>query len=164
LVARRFLCDFAGRRQRVTFGGAAPHPRRRHPEEAMKTVTRINPPGTELIYKNYKFSQASLCDGIVEVAGQVGLAADFSVPDDIRAQARNAFTNLKQVLEAAGSDLRHVTHLTQYFTSIADVRAVDEVFSEFFPDDYPARTVVQVVALVMPQLKLEVQARAVVKQ
>ncbi len=55
-------------------------------------------------------------------------------------------------------------HLTQYFTSIADVRAVDEVFAEFFPDNYPARTVVQVVALVMPQLKLEVQARAVVKQ
>lgn len=130
----------------------------------MRTVTRINPPGTEVIYKNFKFSQATVCDGVVEVAGQVGMAADFSVPDDIRVQARNAFTNLKNVLEAAGSDLGHVMHLTQYFTSIADVRAVDEVFAEFFPDNYPARTVVQVVALVMPQLKLEVQARAVLKQ
>lgn len=129
----------------------------------MRTVTRINPPGTEATYRKFKFSQATACDGMIEVAGQVGLAADFSIPDDIRAQARNAFTNLKNVLEAAGSDLEHVMHLTQYFTSIGDVRAVDEVFAEFFPDNYPARTVVQVVALVMPQLKLEVQARAVVK-
>jgi enamine deaminase RidA (YjgF/YER057c/UK114 family) len=136
---------------------------RRHAEDTMKTVRRINPPGTEVIYQQFKYSQASVSDGIVEVAGQVGVAADLSIPDDVRQQARNAFSNLRNVLEAAGSDLRHVLSLTQYFTNIADVRAVDDVFAEFFPEDYPARTVVLVAALVMPQLKLEVQARAVVK-
>ena len=102
----------------------------------MKTITKINPPGTEAIYKAYKFSQAMVCDGIVEVS---------------------------HVLEAAGSDLRHVLHLTQYLTNIEDARAVTKVFAEFFPNDYPACTVVQVVALVLPQLKIEIQARAVVK-
>ncbi|MBK9624298.1 MAG: RidA family protein [Rhodocyclaceae bacterium] len=129
----------------------------------MKTITKINPPGTEAIYKAYKFSQAMVCDGIVEVSGQVGLAADSTVPEDISEQARNAFTNLRHVLEAAGSDLRHVLHLTQYLTNIEDARAVTKVFAEFFPSDYPACTVVQVVALVLPQLKIEIQARAVVK-
>jgi len=129
----------------------------------MTALRRINPPGTEAIYNAYKFSQAVLADGRVDVAGQVGVAADFKIPDDIRAQTRLAFTNLKNVLEAAGSSLAHVTHLTQYFTDIKDVPASDEVFVEFFPDNYPARTVVQVVSLVLPTLKLEVQATAVLK-
>jgi enamine deaminase RidA (YjgF/YER057c/UK114 family) len=129
----------------------------------MSEVKLVNPPGTEAIYESYKFSQATVAGGFVEVSGQVGLAADFSIPDGIRDQARNAFTNLKNVLEAAGSGLGQVMHLTQYFTDIRDVTAVDEVFSEFFPSNYPARTVVQVVALVLPQLKLEVQARAVLR-
>ncbi|MFN2426066.1 MAG: RidA family protein [Candidatus Binatia bacterium] len=130
----------------------------------MSNVKLVNPPGTETIYESYKFSQATVAGGFVEVSGQVGLAADFSIPDGIREQARNAFTNLKNVLEAAGSGLDQVMHLTQYFTDITDAAAVDEVFTEFFPKDYPARTVVQVSALVLPQLKLEVQARAVAKR
>lgn len=129
----------------------------------MAKIRLVNPPGTEAIYASYKFSQAVVADGRVDVAGQVGLGADFSIPDDIASQTRNAFTNLKNVLEAAGSSLAHVTHITQYFTDIKDVPASDEVFAEFFPENYPARTVVQVVALVLPQLKLEVQATAVLK-
>ena len=129
----------------------------------MAKIRLVNPPGTEAIYTSYKFSQAVVAEGRVDVAGQVGLGADFNIPDDIASQTRNAFTNLKNVLEAAGSSLQHVTHLTQYFTDITEVPASDEVFAEFFPDNYPARTVVQVVALVLPQLKLEVQATAVLK-
>jgi len=129
----------------------------------MPEIKLVNPPGTEAIYESYKFSQATVAGGFVEVSGQVGLAADFSIPDGIREQARNAFTNLKNVLEASGSDLAHVMHLTQYFTDIQDATAVDEVFTEFFPSNYPARTVVQITSLVLPQLKLEVQARAVLK-
>jgi len=67
------------------------------------------------------------------------------------------------VLEAAGSSLRHVLHITQYFTDIRDARNVDRVFVEFFPKNYPARTAVQVVSRVLPNLKLEIQATAVVK-
>ena len=129
----------------------------------MPEVKCINPPGTEAIYQSYKFSQAVVANGRVEVAGQVGLGPDFSIPDDVAEQARNAFANLKNVLEAAGSSLRHVLHITQYFTDIRDARKVDKVFVEFFPDNYPARTAVQVVSLVLPNLKLELQATAVLK-
>jgi reactive intermediate/imine deaminase len=129
----------------------------------MANLKLINPPGTETIYESFKFSQAVVAGNTVEVAGQVGVGPDFQVPEDVREQARLAFTNLRNVLQAAGSSLQHVLHLTQYFTNIADVRVVDEVFVEFFPNNYPARTVVQVVALVLPNLKLEIQARAVLK-
>ena len=129
----------------------------------MAKIRLVNPPGTEAIYASYKFSQAVVAEGRVDVAGQVGVGSDFKIPDDIRSQTRNAFTNLKNVLEAAGSSLQHVTHIVQYFTDIKEVPASDEVFAEFFPENYPARTVVQVVSLVLPQLKLEVQATAVLK-
>jgi len=129
----------------------------------MKQLKLVNPPGTETIYESFKFSQAVVAGNHVEVAGQVGVGTDFKVPEDIREQARIAFTNLRTVLEAAGSSRKPVLHLTQYFTNIADVRAVDEVFVEFFPENYPARTVVQVAALVLPNLKLEIQASAVLK-
>lgn len=127
----------------------------------MPELELVNPPGTEAIYKSFKFSQAVVAGGRVDVAGQVGLGPDMQVPDDIQSQARNAFTNLKTVLEAAGSSLAGVTQLTVYLTDIADSRAVNEVFAEFFPERYPARTVVQVVALVLPPLKIEVQASAI---
>jgi enamine deaminase RidA (YjgF/YER057c/UK114 family) len=130
----------------------------------MATLELINPPGTEAIYKSYKFSQAVVANGRVEVAGQVGIGPDFAVPDDISEQARHAFSNLRNVLVAAGSSLKHVLHLTQYFTDIKEVAAVDKVFVEFFPDDYPARTVVQVSSLILPTLKLEIQATAVLKE
>jgi enamine deaminase RidA (YjgF/YER057c/UK114 family) len=48
-----------------------------------------------------------------------------------------------------------------YLTDIRDSAAIDQVFTEFFPARYPARTVVQVVALVLPELRLEIQASAV---
>jgi enamine deaminase RidA (YjgF/YER057c/UK114 family) len=129
----------------------------------MTEVKLINPPGSERVYQSFKFSQAVVAGNRVEVAGQVGVGPDSKIPDDVREQARLAFTNLRNVLQAAGSSLKHVLHLTQYFTNIADVRAVDEVFVEFFPDNYPARTVVQVGCLVLPNLKLEIQASAVLK-
>lgn len=128
----------------------------------MAPLKLINPPGTEAIYESYKFSQAVVAGGRVDVAGQVGLGPDLSIPDDVEDQARNAFQNLKRVLEAAGSSLENVTQLTMYLTDIADSAAVNKVFAEFFPERYPARTVVQVAALVLPQLKLEVQASAIV--
>ena len=128
----------------------------------MPEIELVNPPGTEAIYESFKFSQAVVAGGRVDVAGQVGLGADMQVPEGITEQARNAFGNLKRVLEAAGSSLAGVTQLTIYLTDIGDSRAVNEAFSEFFPERYPARTVVQVVALVLPALQIEVQASAVV--
>ena len=121
----------------------------------------VNPPGTEAIYESFKFSQAVVAGDRVDVAGQVGVTLDMHIPDDVAEQARQAFTNLATVLEAAGSSLANVTQLTMYYTDIADSRAVDEVFAEFFDGRYPARTAVQVVSLVLPQLKLEIQASAV---
>ncbi len=127
----------------------------------MSKLSLINPPGSEVTYEKFKFSQAVVAGGRVEVAGTVGIRDDYSIAEDVGEQARQAFANLKRTLEASGSDLAHVLHLTQYLTNIRDVKAIDAVFSEFFPANYPARTVVQVAALIRPEFKLEIQASAV---
>jgi reactive intermediate/imine deaminase len=124
-------------------------------------VRLVNPPGTESIYESFKFSQAVVAGGRVDVSGQVGVTPELSIPDDITDQAEQAFANLRNVLEAAGSSLANVTQLTMYYTDIGDSQAVDKIFTKFFPERYPARTAVQVVSLVLPQLKLEIQASAV---
>ena len=130
----------------------------------MPNIEYVNPPGTEEIYKKFRFSQATVCGDRVELAGAVGITDEGAVPDDIVEQARWAFRNVQRNLEAAGSDMDHVLHITQYVTDIKDVRTIDkEVFDEFFPNTYPARTVVQVVNLVLPNLRLELQVSAVRK-
>ena len=72
--------------------------------------------------------------------------------------------NLGTALAAAGTDLAHVVKLTVFLTDIGDVATVRRVRNEFVdPASPPASTLVQVVALVDPALKIEVEALAVVE-
>ena len=103
---------------------------------------------------------------LVAVSGQVAWDADGNVVgrDDVEAQARQVFANLGTALVAAGTDLAHVVKLTVFLTDIGDVSTVRRVRNEFVdPASPPASTLVQVVALVDPALKIEVEALAVVE-
>lgn len=103
---------------------------------------------------------------LVAVSGQVAWDADGNVVGrgDVEAQARQVFANLGTALAAAGADLAHVVKLTVFLTDIGDVATVRRVRNEFVdPASPPASTLVQVVALVDPALKIEVEALAVVE-
>ena len=63
---------------------------------------------------------------------------------DVRAAARNALENLKAILEAAGSDLEHVLHVTLYLNAMEDFAAVNEVYKTYFTGTLPARSLVRV--------------------
>ena len=65
-------------------------------------------------------------------------------PGDVRAAARNALENVKAILEAAGSDLQHVLHVTLYLNDMEDFAAVNEVYSTYFTGVLPARSLVRV--------------------
>ena len=63
---------------------------------------------------------------------------------DVRAAARNALENIKAILEAGGSDLDHVLHVTLYINDIEDFAAINEVYETYFTGIRPARSLVRV--------------------
>jgi 2-iminobutanoate/2-iminopropanoate deaminase len=62
---------------------------------------------------------------------------------DARAAARNALENLKAILEAGGSDLEHVLHVTLYINDMEDFSAINEVYATYFTGIKPARSLVR---------------------
>jgi len=99
----------------------------------------------------------------VFIAGQLGLGLDGKLagaPGDFRAQAKQAFENLKNALAAVGAGFEHVVKLNNYLT---DIRAHLPIYREV-RDGYvstanpPASTTVQVGDLAIPGALYEVEA------
>jgi reactive intermediate/imine deaminase len=82
--------------------------------------------------------------------------------DDVVAQARKVFENMREVLAAAGCTFADVVKITVFLTDIADRPLVNPVRQEVFGETRPASTLVEVSALVIPGAKIEVEAVAVV--
>ncbi len=95
------------------------------------------------------YSQAVVANGFVYTAGQIGLdpATMDLVPGGVEAQTRQVLTNLKHVLEAAGSGLDRVVKTTVFLTDMAHFPAMNAVYAECFPHDPPARSTVAVAGL-----------------
>lgn len=81
---------------------------------------------------------------------------------DVSAQARLTFANLRRAVVAAGGSLADVAQVLIYMTDVADMPAIDAVYREFFAPPYPNRSSAAVAALVVPGMKLEIVAYAVV--
>lgn len=85
-------------------------------------------------------------------------------PADVRAQTRLVMENMKRALEAAGATFADIVRTDVFVTDMNEQDAIGEVMGEYFQDDYPASTLVQVGRLVDERLKLEVNAIAVVDE
>ena len=79
---------------------------------------------------------------------------------DIRVQTRAVLENIRDILASAGAALGDVVEVSTYLVNMADFNAYNEVYSEFFGYDGPARTTVAVAALPHPQLLIEIKAVA----
>jgi reactive intermediate/imine deaminase len=100
----------------------------------------------------------------VYISGQIALDKNGNIVgiNDFEAQARQAFQNVKNALEAAGMTFDHVVKLGLYITDMSQVSTVRRVRDEFVNTQQPpASTLVQVAALVRPELLFEVEAIAV---
>ena len=95
------------------------------------------------------YSQAIRTENLVFTAGQIGLdpATMEIVPDGVEAQTRQVLTNLKHVLETADSGLKYVVKSTVFLQDMADFAKMNAVYAEFFPENPPARSTVQVAGL-----------------
>ena len=95
------------------------------------------------------YSQAIRAGDFIFAAGQTGLDPSTMelVAGGVEAQARQVLTNLKHVLEAAGSGLNRVVKTTVFLTDMTNFAAMNAVYMEFFPENPPARSTVAVAGL-----------------
>ena len=84
------------------------------------------------------------------------------IGENVEDQTRATLENMRRVLELAGLDFRHVAKETIYLTNVADRFATHAVRDSFYGDHVPASTLIGVNELVVPGMKIEVDAVAVV--
>jgi 2-iminobutanoate/2-iminopropanoate deaminase len=113
----------------------------------MSTKTIVHTPSAPAAVGPY--SQAVKANGFVFTAGQLGFdpASMQIVNGGVEAETRQVLTNLKAVLEAAGSGLDKVVKTTVFMQDLAEFAAMNSVYAEFFPNDPPARSTFQVAGL-----------------
>ncbi len=95
------------------------------------------------------YSQGVQGGDLVFTAGQLGLVPGTKefAGTDIESQTRQALKNLEAVLEAAGSCLKQVLKTTVFLIDMGEFPRMNAVYAEFFAQDPPARSAVQVAAL-----------------
>jgi enamine deaminase RidA (YjgF/YER057c/UK114 family) len=123
------------------------------------------PPITRLLLADQPEPVSHYCHVVragsqIWVSGTVGIAADGSVPDDVVAEFDLALHNLDTCLKAAGAGPEHVVKVTVFLTDIADRSRINPARQRYFGTHRPASTLVEVSALVLPALRVEIEAQA----
>jgi len=113
---------------------------------------------------NYKMATRMEGGQLLYISGQVAWDTSGNIvgKGDAGAQARQTFQNLRQVLQAAGGDLKDLMKITTYITNIEDFPAVAEARSEVFQGELPASTLIVVEGLFHPDFLIEVEGMAAV--
>ncbi len=108
------------------------------------------------------YSQAIEANGMIYCSGQIPIdpAVDAIVAETVEDQTRQVITNLKNVLEAAGSGLDKVVKTTVFISDMNDFAKINGVYAELFGDTKPARACVQVARL-PKDVKIEIEAIAI---
>ncbi|MFC1492547.1 RidA family protein [candidate division KSB1 bacterium] len=96
-------------------------------------------------------------------AGQIAIdpVKNKVIDGDIREQTRLCLENIKQVLMAGGSNMENLVKLTVFMKDLSNFSTVNEVFSEFFPQDPPARSAIEISGLPLG-VDIEIEGIAVV--
>lgn len=93
------------------------------------------------------YSQAYRVGNLVYTAGITGTDPETQKlvgPDDIEAQTRMIMKNMKNILEEAGSDMQHVFKTLVFVKDIDEFAKFNEIYKEYFPNNPPARSTMQV--------------------
>ena len=107
------------------------------------------------------FSPAIKTGQYLFVSGQAGFYNPKTGQEvkGIEAQTKQTLENIKEVLEAGDSSLTDVVKVTVFLRNADDFGKMNEVYADFFPKDYPARSTV-IVGLALPQMLIEMECIA----
>lgn len=124
-------------------------------------LERLNPRG--VAQPSGPYVHAVRADKLVFISGQIATGPDGRIvgKGDAEAQAVQTLENLGASLRAVGADFSHVAKVTIYLRDMSQRAIVGAVRERYFKDAKPASTLVEVSALVDPELLIEVEAIAV---
>ena len=102
---------------------------------------------------------------LIFISGQVAYDNEGNIvgKGDIEAQARQIFTNIGDLLSAAGTDFNSVIKTNYYITDVNLWPKVSSLRTRYFKPPYPASTMVEIKSLVHPDLLLEIEVVAEVE-
>jgi 2-iminobutanoate/2-iminopropanoate deaminase len=109
---------------------------------------------------NAPFSDATEYNGLLFLTGQIGKdhKAGKMAEGGITAETKQVLINIKDVLEANGSDMNHVLKCTVILSDINDFVAMNEVYRTFFAENKPARTTFAADLVTGAKIEIEVVA------
>ena len=94
------------------------------------------------------YSQAIIAGNILFTSGQIPInPATGEIPEGVQAQARQAFDNVKNLIEASGASIDNVVKTTVFIKNMEDFGKINEIYAEYFTEPYPARSCVEVARL-----------------
>jgi len=110
------------------------------------------------------YSQGIKSDNFVFTSGQIPINPQSGelIKGDFKSEVKQVLINLNGVLKGGGSSLQQAIKLTVFLTDLSHFAQVNEIFNEFFPDNPPARSAVQVSALPM-NARIEIDAVGLVE-
>lgn len=124
----------------------------------MSQIERLMVPGQATPFSHY-------CHVVrggpnIWVSGAVGVTAAGQIPQTVEEQFKLAIENMDACLRAVGSGPEEVTKVTIYLVDIKDRTVINPERVRYFGEHRPASTLVQIAALVSPELKVEIEATA----
>ncbi len=110
----------------------------------MKTIQTTKAPGAIGPY-----SQAVEANGFIFASGQLGIDPNIGnfVEGGVKEQTKQALTNARAIMEEAGLSLSNVVKTTVFLSDMANFADMNEVYSQFFSEPFPARSAVAVKTL-----------------
>lgn len=104
------------------------------------------------------YSQAVKVGNLLFTSGQIPLNPETSeIPEGVEAQAEQAFTNVKNLIEASGASIDNTVKTVVFIQNMDDFGKINEIYAKYFTEPYPARSCVEVAKLPKGVL-LEVEA------